>query len=192
MVGPFCLCTLLCLALRNVTGGYGVRYLKGDPCLSQLNETIWYRGVNASFKIHHYCACQCRVSSVSAAARPSWVPGVVATGPGSSLRVGAVDRLLNSTSDLTFDTVLCALSMSSSTSTSWLADALHMSSSQDSLTLLSQQHVGLPVHDPDGSKAYNDHDHAKYNRGGKFRGHVHIREPSRRMQHCIQKAEIPW
>lgn len=49
-----------------------------------------------------------------------------------------------------------------------------MSLSQDILTLLSQQHVGLPVHDPDGSKAYDDHDHAKYNSGDKFGGYAHI------------------
>ena len=117
---------------------------------------------------------------------------MASTRPGSSLRVGAVDRLLNSTSDLTFDTVLCALSMSSSTSTSWLADALHMSLSQDILTLLSQQHVGLPVHDPDGSKADDDHYHSKYDSCDEVGGYIHICGPSRRMRHSFQKAEISW
>ena len=48
------------------------------------------------------------------------------------------------------------------------------------------------MHDPYGSKAYNDHDYAKYDSGDEVGGDVHICGLSEAYSTASKKAEIRW
>ena len=114
-----CFYMILCVALSDLSEGDGVRRLEVRLMLFESDDTIWY--IEVSMRIPKFIItapfnvkCRCYRPRQGPLVNGVWF----FTRTGSSHRVGAVERLLSSTLDLIFGTVLCALSTSTSTSTS--------------------------------------------------------------------------